>query len=53
MTGCRLLPAFLSCVIDIFSRYVRIIPLKDKKVIAITNGFQKILNESRNKSNRI
>ena len=37
---------FLLCVIDIFSKYARIIPLKDKKFITITNAFQKILNES-------
>ena len=30
-----------------------VIPLKDKKVIAITNAFQKILNDSGNKQNRI
>ena len=32
---------FLLCVIDIFSKYAWVIPLKDKKVIAITNPFQK------------
>ena len=35
---------FLLCVIDIFSKYAWIIPLKDKKDTAITNAFQKILN---------
>ena len=30
----------LLCVIDIFSKYAWIIPLKDKKDITITNGFQ-------------
>ena len=33
---------FLLCVIDIFSKYVWVIPLKDKKGITITNAFQKI-----------
>ena len=33
---------FLLCVIDVFSKYARVIPLKDKKGISIVNGFQKI-----------
>ena len=32
---------FLLCVIDIYSKYAWIIPLKDKKGITITNAFQK------------
>ena len=35
---------FLLCVIDTFSKYAWIIPLKDKKDTTITNAFQKILN---------
>ena len=35
---------FLLCVIDIFSKYAWIIPLKDKKGRSIVNAFQKILN---------
>ena len=31
----------LSCVIDIFSKYAWVNPLKDKKGITITNAFQK------------
>ena len=34
---------FLLSVIDIFSKYTCVIPLKDKKGITITNYFQKIL----------
>ena len=34
---------FLLCVIDIFSKYAWVVPLKDKKSITITNRFQKIL----------
>ena len=34
---------FLSCVIDIFSKYAWVIPLKNKKGITITNAFQKNL----------
>ena len=41
------------CVIDIFSKYAWAIPLKDKKGITITNGFQKILKESNRKPNKI
>ena len=36
----------LLCVTDIYSKYVRVIPLKDNKGMTITNAFQKILNES-------
>ena len=34
---------FLLCVIDIFSKYAWVVPLKDKKGITFTNAFQKIL----------
>ena len=44
---------FLLCVIDIYSKYAWVVPLKDKKGITITNGFQKILDESKQKSNKI
>ena len=44
---------FLLCVIDIFSKYVWVIPLKDKKGITITNAFQKVLDESNSKPNKI
>ena len=37
---------FLLRVIDIFTKYAWVIPLKDKKGITITNAFQKILDES-------
>ena len=37
---------FLLCVIDIFSKYAWLIPLKDKGGITITNLFQQILNAS-------
>ena len=38
---------FLLCVIDTFSKYVWVIPLKSKKGIIIVNAFQKILNDSK------
>ena len=44
---------FLLCAIDIYSKYVWIIPLKDKKGITITNAFQKILRKSDRKPNKI
>ena len=44
---------FLLCVIDIFSKYAWVVPLKDKKGITITNAFQKILKESNRKLNKI
>ena len=44
---------FLLCVIDIFSKYVWVIPLKDKKSITITDAFQKLLKESNRKPDKI
>ena len=44
---------FLLWVIDIYSKYAWVIPLKVKKGITITNNFQKILNESNRKQNKI
>ena len=44
---------FLLCVIDIYSKYAWVIPLKDKKGITITHAFQKTLKESIRKPNKI
>ena len=44
---------FLLCVIDIYSKYAWVTPLKDKKGITIANAFQRILNESKRKPNKI
>ena len=44
---------FLLCVIDIFSKYAWVIPLKDKKDISIVNGFQIISKESNRQPNKI
>ena len=41
------------CVIDIFSKYAWVIPLKDKKGVSVVNAFQKILKESDKKLNKI
>ena len=44
---------FLLCVIDIFSKYAWVIPLKDKKGVSVVNAFQKILDKSKRKPNKI
>ena len=47
---------FLLCVIDIYSKYAWVIPLKDNKelrLLMITNAFQKILDKSNRKRNKI
>ena len=33
---------FLLCAIDIFSKYARVVPLKDKKGVSIVNAFKNI-----------
>ena len=33
----------LLCVIDLFSKYAWVVPLKDKKGVTITNAFQSII----------
>ena len=44
---------FLLCVIDIFSKYAWVVPLKDKKGITIASAFQNILDNSSRKPNKI
>ena len=44
---------FLLCVIDNFSKYPWVIPLKDKKGISIANRFQRILDDSKRKRNKM
>ena len=44
---------FLVCVINVFSKYAWIAPLKDKKGITITNAFKIILKESNRKPKKI
>ena len=41
---------FLLCVIDIFSKYAWVVPLKDKKCISIVKAFQIILKKSNKKT---
>ena len=44
---------FSFYVIDIYSKNAWVIPLKDKKIITITNAFRKILDESNRKRNKL
>ena len=44
---------FLLCVIDIFSKYAWVVPLKDKKGVSIVDAFQKILDDSNRKPNKM
>ena len=44
---------YLLCVIDVFSKYAWVVPLKDKKGVTIINGFQKIIDSSKRKPNKI
>ena len=44
---------FLLCVIDIYSKYAWVVPLKDKKGVSIVNAFQSILKKSKRKPNKI
>ena len=44
---------FLLCVIDIFSKYAWVVPLKDKKGISIVKAFQIIFKKSNRKPNKI
>ena len=42
----------LLCVINFFSKYAWVMPLKYKDRIAITSTFQNVLNESGRKPNK-
>ena len=44
---------FLLYVIDIFSKYAWVVPLKDQKGISIVKAFQSILKQSNRKPNKI
>ena len=43
---------YLLCVIDLFSKYAWVVPIKNKKRTSIVNAFQKIISEGR-KPNKI
>ena len=44
---------FLLCVVDLFSKYAWVVPLKFKKDITIINAFQSILDNSKRKPNKV
>ena len=44
---------FLLCLSDIFSKYAQVVPLKDKKGLSIADAFQKVLDKSVRKPNKI
>ena len=43
---------YLLCAFGLFSKYARVVPIKDKKGTSIVNAFQKIISEGR-KPNKI
>ena len=44
---------FLICIMDTFSKYSWVVSLKDKKGMSIVNAFEKVLNKSGCKSNKL
>ena len=44
---------YLLYEIDIFSKYAWVIPLKGKKGVNIVNAFDKVLDDSKRKPNKI
>ena len=44
---------YLLCVIDLYSKYAFVIPLKDKKGISTVNAFNEIIKQSNRKPNKI
>ena len=55
ISKCNKIMPFSLCVIDIFSKYAWVIPLKGKKGITITNAFQLLMipDGSNCKANKI
>ena len=53
MQICKYGIRFLLCVIDIFSKYAWVVPLKDKKGVSIVTAFQSILKQSNRKPSKI
>ena len=44
---------YLLCAIDMFSKYVWVVPIKDKKGTGIVNTFKKTISEGRRNPNKI
>ena len=38
---------YFLCVVDIFSKYIWVVPLKDKTGISINNAFREIISKGR------
>ena len=47
LSKCNKRIKYLLCAIDLFSKYMWVVPIKDKKGISIVNAFQKIISEGR------
>ena len=44
---------YLLCVIDVFTKYAWVKPLKDKKAKTVHNAFIETVNESNGKPNKL
>ena len=44
---------YLLCASDLFSKYVCVVPIKDRKGVSKADAFQKILKESNRKPKKI
>ena len=44
---------YLLCTINLFSKYLWVFPIKDKKGTSIVNAFKKIISEGQRKPNKI
>ena len=44
---------YLLCVIDVFTKYAGVKPLKNKKAKTVLNGFTEIVNEFKHKPNML
>ena len=44
---------FLLCLVDLFSKYMWVVPLKGKKGVTIVNTFHSVLNYSGRKPNKV
>ena len=44
---------YLLCVLDVFTKYAWVKPLKDKKGVTVLNDFIEVVNESKCKPNKL
>ena len=45
--------SYFDCVIDVFTKYAWVKPLKGKKAKPVLHGFIRIVNESKRKPNNL